>query len=340
MVTRENVALGTLTTMQLGGLARYVVEITTHNELVEAITFARGKNLPFFVLGGGSNVIASDEDFDGVIILNLIKGFEKLAEDDMSAAYRIGAGEIWDEVVARLCDLGLSGIEALSAIPGTAGATPVQNVGAYGQEIADTLVELEAYDVDLGQFVTLSRDDCRFTYRNSVFKDPQTRHHVIVSITLSLRKKSLKPPFYPALQKYLDENEISDFSPQSIRAAVIAVRADKLPDPRRIANTGSFFRNPIVNRTTADKLLTDFPNMPHWPTNDGQVKLAAGWLIDQADLKSFSKYGLQLYPKNALVVTNIAHATAKDLTKFKEEIIAKVQEKFGVELEQEPENLT
>ena len=338
MKYQENVPFATLTTMRLGGVARWVVEILNQDDLVAATEFARERDLSWFVLGGGSNVVAGG-DFGGLIILNRIKGFEKLDEDADSAVYKIGAGEIWDSVVERLTTVGLSGIEAMSAIPGCAGSTPIQNVGAYGQEIADTLIELEAYDTDTDEFVTLGRDECGFSYRNSIFKSPATRHHIIVSITLQLSKKPPQPPFYPSLQNYLDENEITDYTAANIRAAVMAIRAEKLPDPDDIASAGSFFKNPVVAREVAEKLLVEFPDAPHWEMPNDQMKLAAGWLIDQAGLKSYAAHGLQIYPKNALVVTNLSAKSANDLEKFKSEIITRVQEKFGVTLEQEPENL-
>jgi UDP-N-acetylmuramate dehydrogenase len=338
MKYQENVSLATLTTMRLGGFARYVVEIITKDDLVAAIEFAREHGLPWFILGGGSNVVARG-DFDGLIILNRIRGFEKLDEDSESVTYKIGAGEVWDLVVEQLVSDGLSGVETMSAIPGYAGSTPIQNVGAYGQEIADTLVELDAYDTNSDQFVTLTAEECGFSYRNSIFKNPAKRHHIITSITLQLCKESPKPPFYPSLQKYLTDNNITDYTSTSIRAAVIAVRTDKLPDPRDVASAGSFFKNPIINSDVANKLLEKFPDAPHWEMPGSKIKLAAGWLIDQASLKAYSAHGLQIYPKNALVVTNLEAKSADDLAKFKSEIITKVREKFGVTLEQEPEDL-
>jgi UDP-N-acetylmuramate dehydrogenase len=339
MKISENVCLAGLTTMRLGGQARYVVEITTKADLVKTIQLADAKKLPVFVLGGGSNVIAGDSGYNGIIILNRIAGFKQLRQNRQTATFQIGAGENWDSVVERLTAGGLSGVECLSAIPGVAGATPVQNVGAYGQEIADCLQQLEAYDTATNKFVILSHDDCRFSYRNSIFKNPATRHHVITSITLRLHKSNLVPPFYPALETYLKEHRVRDFSPSSIRAAIIAIRAGKLPPVDKIASAGSFFKNPITSKVAADKLLANFPDMPHWPINGDQQKLSAGWLIDQAGLKGFEHYGFQIYPQNALVIVNRGAGNYGGLNKFRAEIIARVYDKFGVKLEQEPEEL-
>lgn len=338
MVVTEHYPLSKLTTMRLGGEARWVIEIASREDLLEALDFAGQRDLPWFILGDGSNVIAGG-DYNGVIILNRITGFDKIAEDDSSATYRIGAGEIWDSVVERFCALELSGVEAMSAIPGRAGSTPVQNVGAYGQEIADTLIELEAFDTKTGEFFSLGRDDCGFSYRNSIFKNPETRHHIITSITLRLGKSWMKPPFYASLESYLSHHDITEYSPDAIRKAVTAIRAEKLPPVDQIASAGSFFKNPIVTSNAADSLLASFPDAPHWPMPDNNVKLAAGWLIEQTGLKGFSKYGMSVYPKNALVLTNVSATSVDDLEKFTTEIIAAVQSTFGVTLEQEPENL-
>ncbi|MCL1846849.1 MAG: UDP-N-acetylmuramate dehydrogenase [Coriobacteriia bacterium] len=338
MEYQEHVPLSTLTTIRLGGLARYVVEVAEKDGLVAAVAFARERRIPWFVLGSGSNVVARG-DYAGLIILNRIKGFEKLHEDEISVTYRIGAGEIWDAVVERLVDVDLSGVEAMSGIPGYAGSTLVQNVGAYGQEISSALVELEAYDTDSGSFTILAPDDCGFSYRNSVFKDPRTRHHIITTITLRLSKGALEPPFYPSLEQFLNDNAVTDYTPASIRAAVLAIRSDKLPDPQKIASAGSFFKNPVVDSDLAAGLLERYPNAPHWEMPGSQMKLAAGWLIEQVGLGSYSAHGLQLYPKNALVVTNLNAESAEDLERFKSEIIARVQKGFDITLEQEPEDL-
>jgi UDP-N-acetylmuramate dehydrogenase len=215
----------------------------------------------------------------------------------------------------------------------------VQNVGAYGQEISQTLTELTVFDIRNKKFKILSNADCKFAYRDSIFKSRENRKYIICDITLQLNRENLKPPFYESLQKYLDENEITDFSPQKIRDTVIAIRNQKLPPVREIPSAGSFFKNPIVDEEIAQKLLAEFPDAPHWPMPEKREKLAAGWLIERAGLKGFAKYGFQVFPQNALVITNIENSTAENLAKFKAEIVARVREKFGVTLEQEPENL-
>lgn len=340
MQIQNDISLSTLTTMRLGGIAHEVATITSKKELEEIIAYAQDQQKAFFVIGGGSNIIAPETDYPGIIILSRIPGFEIIDQTDSNTTIRIGAGENWDEIVKRIVNMGLSGIEAMSAIPGTIGATPVQNVGAYGQEIADTFVELEAYDTNAHQWVILDKDACHFSYRNSIFKDTVSRHHIITSVTLRLNKQWLKPPFYDSLQRYFETHGTTDYSPASVRDAVIAVRASKLPDPKLIANTGSFFKNPIVSKQKADELLATYPSMPQFPTADGTIKLAAGWLIEQAGLKGYAAHGIRTYPENALVIVNDSATNYTQLAEFKDEIIASVLNKFAVTLEQEPELLT
>ncbi|EDK72326.1 UDP-N-acetylmuramate dehydrogenase, partial [candidate division TM7 genomosp. GTL1] len=208
--------------------------------------------------------IVRDDGFGGIVIRNHILGFETLSDDGTYVVLKIGAGEDWDSVVERSVTMGLSGIEALSAIPGTAGATPVQNVGAYGQEIASTLTELEAYDMKEKRFVVLKNADCGFAYRYSIFKSTENRRYIITSITLKLSRIAPQPPFYDSLQKYLDEHNITYFTPQVIRDAVIAIRKVKLPNPVLTPNTGSFFKNPIIEEWLLNELRKTYDDIPSY----------------------------------------------------------------------------
>ncbi len=336
MKIQTNVPLKDYSTMRLGGIAEALTTITTKEELKEALEWAEKRHKPTLMLGGGSNIIFSD-GYKGLVIINALHGLETISEDNESVIMRIGAGEIWDDIVARAVAQGLSGIEKLSAIPGTAGATPVQNVGAYGAEIADVLVELEAYNTKTKSFVTLSGADCPFTYRNSIFKSPVDRHYIITSITIRLSKRPPEPPFYEALEAYLDKHHITEHSPAALRGAVVAIRAQKLPDPHIVANTGSFFKNPIVSRGKLTQLQQDHPGIPFYEMKDGSVKLLAGWLIDQAGLKGYRSHGMKIYEKNALVFINESAKGYDDLAAFRQEIINKIDAAFGVTLEQEPE---
>ena len=340
MDVRTGISLKQYTTMRLGGDARFMAPAHSVEDVAVIYKNAREQNLPIFVLGGGSNVIARDEGYNGIVLLNRIKGFEIISDDKSTAVIKIGAGEIWDEVVSRTVEMGLSGIEAMSAIPGTAGAAPVQNVGAYGQEIADTLVSLEAYDSQTEQIVELSAEDCQFSYRNSIFRDQATGRYCIVSITLRLYHNSPKPPFYAALQKHLDEHMITIFTPQTIRDAVMAIRDEKLPDPTKRPNTGSFFKNSVIEKWQLEELEKNYPEIPHFDMPDGTFKIPTGWLIDQTGLKGQVLHGMRVHDKNALVLINESATSYGDLAEAREEIIQAVYNKFHIQIAQEPLELT
>lgn len=336
MTIQKDVDLSRYSTMRLGGKATALAEITSKNDLLEALAWAQKHNLPTLMLGGGSNVIFSN-GYNGLVLLNRLHGFEVTSRSPQHVTLRIGAGEDWDSAVGRSVEMGLSGIEMLSLIPGTAGATPVQNVGAYGGEIADTFVELEAYDLHHNTFVTLQKVDCQFAYRTSVFKSLKDRRYIITSITLRLSTQPPRPPFYPALQTQLDRMRISSYTPQAVRDAVIAVRTSKLPDPKVLANTGSFFKNPIVSVEVMTRLLQSHPDMPHFTVDESRTKLSAGWLINAAGLAGHASHGMKIYEKNALVFVNDSAKSFKDLEAFRQEIIDGVHAAFGITLEQEPE---
>ena len=324
--------------MRLGGKAQHMCDVTTKHELEEAIKWAESQQLPVIVIGEGSNIVWSDNGFVGLVIVNKIMGITCVSESKGYAEYQIGAGEDWDAVVAKTTELGLSGIECLSLIPGKSGATPVQNVGAYGQEIAQTLISLEAYDKETSTFVTLKNDECDFGYRTSRFKTSNKGRFFILSIQLRLSTAELKPPFYASLQHYLDLHKITDYSPASLRRAVIAIRSDKMPDWRKIANNGSFFANPIVSKEKYNELQSLYPEIVGWPRDEG-YKLSAGWLLEKAGLKGFhdKETGMATSDKTALVMINEHASSTADLITFKKKITDSIKEKFNIELEQEPE---
>lgn len=336
MDIRTDVSLKPYLTMQLGGNAHTMVDLYTNDDIVAACTMARQQQAELFVLGGGSNTLAQDSGFAGIIARNRIPGFSVIAEDAESTTITIGAGEILDDVVARTVASGLSGIEALSAIPGTAGAAPVQNVGAYGQEIADTLISLEAYDRQQECFVLLSAADCEFSYRHSIFRGREMGRYIITSITLRLRKGLPQPPFYQAVQDYLTAHAIAAPTPQDIRQAVMTIRANKLPDPAKLPNTGSFFKNAIISSEAFAQLQQYYPTVPHYALADGRVKVPSGWLIEQAGLKGSVLHGMKVHDKNAVVLINQSATSYHDLAAAREEIIRTVEEKFGITIVQEP----
>lgn len=336
MDIHTNIPLKNFTTMKLGGNARFMAEVHTPEEVVAVYTNAKAQSLPVFVLGGGSNVIAKDEGFGGIVIRMRILGFEIISDDLNSTTIRVGAGENWDETVKRTVDMRLTGIEALSAIPGTAGASPVQNIGAYGQEIADTLESLVAYDTEQAAFVTLQKTDCGFSYRHSIFRGDQMGRYIITSITLRLSKTNPQPPFYEALQAYFDEHSIGIFTQDIVRKAVIDIRTNKLPDPEVFPNTGSFFKNAIVEDWQLTDLRLINPDIPTYDMGDGRFKVPTGWLIEQTGLKGTVLHGIKIHDKNALVLINESATSYHDLASARDEIIGAVRDKFNIQIKQEP----
>ncbi|OYX40845.1 UDP-N-acetylenolpyruvoylglucosamine reductase, partial [Candidatus Saccharibacteria bacterium 32-49-12] len=297
---------------------------------------AKAKNLRLFVLGSGSNVIAHDEGFDGLVIRMRILGFEIIEDNATYCVLKIGAGEDWDATVKKTVDMRLSGIEAMSAIPGTVGASPVQNVGAYGQEVADTLVSLEAYDTTTNEVVTLDNQACEFSYRHSIFRGRELGRYIILNVTLKLWKSLPKPPFYDSLQQYFDDKGINIFTHQIVRDAVIAIRAEKLPDPKVLANTGSFFKNAIIENWRLDDLRTKLPDLKSYDMGDGTTKIPTGWLIEKAGLKGQLLHGMRVYDKNALVLVNESASGYVDLASARDEIIAAIRDNYQIIIEQEP----
>lgn len=336
MDIHTNIPLKNYTTMRLGGSARFMTEVHTAEEVADVCQNAKEQNLPIFILGGGSNVIVPDSGFNGIVVLNRIPGFSIVSDDPSHTVLKIGAGEDWDDVVRRTVEMNLSGIEALSAIPGTAGAAPVQNIGAYGQEIADTLFSLEAYDSENNTYVTLQNEDCGFSYRHSIFRGEASGKYVILSITLQLYKATPQPPFYKALQDYFDINGITIFTPQTVRDAVITIRAEKLPDPSLLPNAGSFFKNAIVEDWQLRDLKTEYPDIPTYDMPDGRYKIPTGWLIEQTGLKGQVLHGIKVHDKNSLVLINQSAQSYDDLAAARDEIIGAVRDKFHIIIEQEP----
>lgn len=337
----ENVNLRTYSAMRLGGEARYFCEVRSPDDVTKAVNWAKNHHLPMIVVGQGSNIVWRDEGFNGLLIVNHLMGREILEEDKKSATIRVGAGEVWDEIVAWTVKKGLSGIEFLSAIPGLAGAAPVQNIGAYGAELTDTLTEVEVYDTLSEAFETLPAVAGNFAYRTSRFKTSDKGRFIILSLTLKLKKQNPKPPFYESLQNYFTQHNINEFTPETVRQAVMEIRKIKLPDPSVVSNNGSFFTNPIVDKAKYEQLKAKCPDIKAWPAKNGKIKLSAGWLVEEAGFKDVHDLatGMGTWPAHALVLVNEHAKSTADLLAFKQKIQAKVHQMFGIVLEQEPELL-
>ncbi len=336
MDIHTDIPLKNYVTMRLGGNARFMTDIHSSAEVAQIVQKAAAQNLHMYVLGVGSNTVVRDEGFDGLVLRNRIPGFEVVADTASDTTIKIGAGENWDSVVKRTVDMNLIGIECLSAIPGTAGAAPVQNIGAYGQEVAETLVSLEAYDIQDGQHVTLTNEQCGFSYRHSIFRGESAGRYIITTITLRLYKAAPQPPFYKAVQDYLDTNNITLYTAKALRDAVMAIRKDKLPDPKERPNNGSFFKNAIVEDWQLSDLRAKYPDVPSYDMPDGRFKVPTGWLIEQTGLKGQLLHGMRVLDKNALVLINESAASYADLAAARDEIIGAVRDTFRIIIEQEP----
>ena len=328
MKIRENVPLKDLTTMRLGGPARFVIEIEEPDDIVEAFDFVHDKNLPFFILGGGANTLGHDEGFPGVVIINKMRGV-RVDGDKVNAM----GGEEWDKVVEKACEANLTGIEALSKIPGTAGAAPVQNIGAYGQDISQVLESVEVYDTLIDEFKTLKAEDLKFSYRKSILNSEEAGRYFVVALTLKLKEGQMERPFYNSLERYIEANNETDFSPKVIRRMVSAIRADKLPDPKEHASAGSFFKNVYLDDDEAKE--AEAKGLPVYHGKDGN-KINSGWLIEHAGLLGKTLHGMRVNEKAALVLINDSAKSYADLAAARQEIIDAVYEKYGYKLEQEP----
>jgi UDP-N-acetylmuramate dehydrogenase len=338
---KEYVDIREHSTLRVGGQFRYFLAVDSLDVLREACDWARGKGVKTLMLGGGSNIVFPDGVLEVLALQMNMRGFEKVAETDEHVDIKIGAGEEWDSVVARAVGMNLSGIEALSAIPGTTGATPVQNVGAYGQEIADTLVSVEVFDKHTQEIKVLSKSECNFSYRDSIFKNNPPAGgkdtYIILSTTLRLLKSTPQMPDYPGVKSYFSEKGIASPSLQEIREAIIYIRSNKLPNPQIIANVGSFFKNPIVSKDVADRIKSEYPKVTIFEVDSEHSKVPAGFLIEACGLKGKDFGTVSVYENNALVLVNSNHASRADIEHTRDEIIRAVYEKFSLTLETEPE---
>ena len=331
-----NVSLGQMTTMKIGGNTHFFAEAATPTDVVTLYKNAVRLQQPVFIIGGGSNTIVRDEGFAGLTIKIAIPGFEVIADDVASTTIKVGAGESWDGFVARTVDMNLSGVSAMSAIPGTVGASPVQNVGAYGQEVADTFVSCTAYDTQSDETIQLTWDYCQFSYRDSIFKNDQKGRYIILDVTFKLYKSAPTPPFYAERQSYFDRKHITEYTPRLIRDATIDIRTDKLPDPLVYPNAGSFFKNAIVENWVYNDLKQTYDDMPAYQMDDAHYKIPTGWLIENAGFKGKVIDGIKVHDKKALVLINQSAKSYQDLASAKQTIIDGVRDKFQVAIEQEP----
>lgn len=322
-------------TLAVPAVANYFVAVQNDEELREALAFAKTEKLPLLILGSGSNIVLR-ADFPGLVIHIKNRGLDVVAENDEYVWLKVAAGENWHQLVEYTLDNGYYGLENLSLIPGSVGAAPIQNIGAYGVELKDVFAELSALNIQSGLMVSFTRESCQFGYRDSIFKQSLKDQYVITSVTFKLSKMPTLNLQYPALRAALADIPENEISPEQVSAAVVTIRQSKLPDPQHIPNVGSFFKNPVIPAKQFELLKLQYPKLVSYPVDESQVKLAAGWLIDQAGWRGKEIDGVRVHPDQALVLTNPGKLEGKLILQLADRVVASVQEQFGVMLEMEP----
>ncbi len=340
MRIEENLPLAPLTTLGVGGPARYFAAVATLDDLREALAFARARALPWFVLGGGSNMVIADSGFGGLIVHVALRGCERRRENSKEL-FTVAAGENWDAFVAQTVDANCAGVECMSGIPGTAGATPVQNVGAYGQEVADTIAEVQVLDTRSGDVRSFCNPACEFAYRTSIFNTTQPGRYVVLAVTFALEPGGAPGISYADLQKYFAARAAPTLA--EVRQAVREIRASKamllVAGDDDCHSAGSFFKNPVLSddqfaqlseRATPDAI-------PHWRAANGEIKVSAAWLVEHAGFcKGYSRGAVAISRKHALAIVNRGGAKAADVVALKDAVEAAVRSRFGLDLHPEP----
>jgi UDP-N-acetylmuramate dehydrogenase len=334
MQITSNISLKTLNTFGIEAQAKYFTEIQSLDNIIELLNTKEYKNNAHLILGGGSNLLLT-KDVDALVIKNNLKGISIVKETDDVVWVKCAAGEVWHEFVMWCIQHNYGGLENLSLIPGCTGASPMQNIGAYGVEIKDTFYELEAIHLETGKQHTFSKSDCEFGYRESVFKHQLKNQFIIISVTFQLSKKPTFHIEYGAIKQELEAMHISELSIKAVSQAVINIRSSKLPNPKEIGNAGSFFKNPEVSAETYLKVKQEFPNLVAYPLENSNYKLAAGWLIEQSGLKGLQIGDAGVHKLQALVLVNYGKATGKEIFELSTHVLKTVNAKFGVTLERE-----
>jgi UDP-N-acetylmuramate dehydrogenase len=334
MQIKEKVSLQSYNSMKVHSEAALFFEVQDEREVQEILRDSRVQELPKLVLGGGSNILFQG-DVDALVLLNRILGIEAIDENEDTVLLRIGGGENWHQLVMYCVDRGWGGIENLALIPGTVGAAPIQNIGAYGVELVDVFEKLDAIHLQSGNLRTFGKDICRFGYRDSIFKNELKGEFLITRVYLRLQKKPVVNTSYKALSDYLENHHIREPGVRDVAEAVIAVRNSKLPDPDELPNCGSFFKNPVISQDNFDKLSSNYPGIPGYPAGEEKVKVPAGWLIEQAGWKGKSIGKVGTFEKQALVIVNHGEKDGTKILDFAHHLQKEVKQKFNIDLERE-----
>lgn len=329
LTIQSNVSLKSYNTFGIDVTTRYLVEVDNDQDIQTLFQLPDIQSLPKLILGGGSNLLLT-QDFNGLVIKINIKGIETVKEDQDHVWLRVGAGENWHEFVMYCVERGLGGIENLSLIPGTVGAAPMQNIGAYGVEIKDTFDRLEAVDISTGVKRIFTNADCRFGYRDSVFKNEVKGQYIISNVQFKLDKNPVFHVSYGDIQKTLEQMGVKELTLKAISEAVIKIRRSKLPDPAEIGNAGSFFKNPEIPASQYETLKIEYPNIPGYVINEEIVKVPAGWLIEQCGWKGKRFGNIGVHARQALVLVNYGGGKGLEIKQLSERIQASVEEHFGI----------
>ena len=331
----SDVPLRALNTFGVAATARRLVRVRTERDVRRIVDHPELGRMPKLVLGGGSNLLLTG-DVDALVVKVEIAGRRVLEDDARSTLIEVGAGESWHELVAWTLEQGYPGLENLALIPGTAGAAPVQNIGAYGMELADRLESVDVVDFVTGRCATLPAAHCRLLYRDSVFKHELAGKSLITAIRLRLPKPWVPVTGYADVERWLQREQIADPTPRDVFDAVCAIRRGKLPDPQALGNAGSFFKNPVVNRTIRNEILADHPDIVSYPLPDGTYKLAAAWMIAACGWKGRTLGAAGVHEQQPLVLVNRGGASGADVLELAHAVQESVQRKFGLRLEIEP----
>lgn len=329
----SQISLQGFNTFGVNAKAKEFIQIKHENELQPLCDYLNLSGSPHLIIGGGSNLLLT-KDFNGLVIINQLKGIKLIDESPSYYLIEAKSGEIWHDFVMHCLDKGYNGLENLSLIPGTVGASPIQNIGAYGAEAKDFIDSVQYIHLPTGKIITISNQDCQFSYRDSIFKQQLSGQYFILSVQFKLQKKYTLNTQYGAIQDALQKQGVLTPTAKAISQAVCSIRSNKLPDPKLIGNAGSFFKNPVVSKEQFELLLQNFPNMVAYPDKNGK-KLAAGWLIEQTGWKGKCIGNVKVHQDQALVITNTGSATGLEILNFSQNIIDEVQAKFGVHLNRE-----
>jgi UDP-N-acetylmuramate dehydrogenase len=330
---QNNISLKPYNTFGIDVNANRFSKFSSIDELISVLAQRKGEE-PLLILGGGSNVLLT-KSFEGLVLKNEIKGFEIIEETENEVVVEAGAGEVWHQFVINCIEHGFAGLENLSLIPGSVGASPMQNIGAYGVEIKDVFDHLLAFEISSGEMKRFNKEDCSFGYRESVFKNIYKNQFVICRVAFRLKKNPDINTSYGAIESELNKMGITSPSIRDVSNAVIAIRQSKLPDPAVLGNAGSFFKNPVVIESLVEQIKKTYPDIPNYPAENGKRKLAAGWLIETSGWKGKVIETCGVHKLQALVLVNYGGSTGKQILNLSSQIIHDVEAKFGVTLERE-----